>query len=931
MHNVLQILRRDFKRLLTVPAAWVIMIGLIFIPPLYAWFNIYGFWDPYGNTNGIKVAVANTDEGTDNALLGKVNLGNQIESTLKSNDQLGWEFMSRSKAIEAVQSGDCYAAIVIPSDFSEDLANVVTDSKNRPTLEYYVNEKASPISPKITDQGATTVDRTVNNTFVSTVSETLVKAINTANGATNGEVHSIAGDAISELDKTNRNVGTIRSVISDLDKQLANVPQQTQAARNSMNDVQLAAASAGKGLANTSNAIGIAQNRINTFSSAAGSALETGSGLVSQAAAQSTASINQISSVVAAASGSAQQAVTGMQSVTDSNAKLIDKLKSASDNAQYQQIISKLEDTNNAAAGTLTDLKTLSADTQATAGSVTGLSTSFNNSTQTTLKSVDAARNAINSGALPQLNSGLSSLAVTTGTLSGAVTSQTGLVSQTSIVLDQLDQLASDTRTTLEQTDRQLAKVETKLTTVSTDLKALTTADLLKTLTGDSSLDTDKIASFMESPTVISTKNVYPINSYGSGMAPLMTNLALWVGAFAFVVIFKVEVDDEELEDLDPTPTEKYLSRYLLLGTMGAIQGVLCTVGDLMLGVQTENAPLFVLTGVITSLVYLSITYALSTTFMHIGKGLCVALVIVQIPGASGLYPIEMMPKFFRAIYPFVPFSYSIDAFRETIAGFYDGHWPKAIGTLLLFAAVAFFIGLVIRPLLTNLNRLFAREIEESDMIIGEEVELPERGYNVSQAIQVLADKGGYREAIEERASRFTELYPKLKRGALVLGFIVPVILAAVFSFTNSEKVTVLATWLVWILLIMGFLMVIEYMKDSLNRQVELGNLSDESIQFMLMERQAARIRRRKRAQQERRNRLLHKTQRRSGKDDRKTSVVRETAANVTGASQDDGDGIAMLVRKMNAAETAGTTSGASPETTDTTENIDNNAGRSNA
>ncbi|WP_179129907.1 YhgE/Pip domain-containing protein, partial [Bifidobacterium adolescentis] len=56
MHNVLQILRRDFKRLVTVPAAWVIMIGLILIPPLYAWFNIYGFWNPYGNTDSIKVA-----------------------------------------------------------------------------------------------------------------------------------------------------------------------------------------------------------------------------------------------------------------------------------------------------------------------------------------------------------------------------------------------------------------------------------------------------------------------------------------------------------------------------------------------------------------------------------------------------------------------------------------------------------------------------------------------------------------------------------------------------------------------------------------------------------------------------------------------------------------------------------------------------------
>ena len=177
MHNVLQILRRDFKRLVTVPAAWVIMIGLILIPPLYAWFNIYGFWNPYGNTDSIKVAVANMDEGTDNALLGKVNLGDQIEGTLKSNDQLGWEFMGKANAMEAVESGDCYAAIVIPSDFSEDLANVVTNSKHRPTLEYYVNEKASPISPKIIDQGATVVDRTVNNTFVSTVSDVLVKAM----------------------------------------------------------------------------------------------------------------------------------------------------------------------------------------------------------------------------------------------------------------------------------------------------------------------------------------------------------------------------------------------------------------------------------------------------------------------------------------------------------------------------------------------------------------------------------------------------------------------------------------------------------------------------------------------------------------------------------------------------------------------------------
>ena len=169
MRNVLQILRRDLKRLVTVPAAWVIMIGIIIIPPLYAWFNIYGFWNPYGNTQGIKVAVANVDKGTDNALLGKMNLGDQIEDTLKDNDQLGWEFMGKAEAMEAIQSGDCYAAIIIPSSFSEDLANVVTDSKNRPTLEYYVNENRaqSPRKSPIKARPPSTVPSTTPSSPLS--------------------------------------------------------------------------------------------------------------------------------------------------------------------------------------------------------------------------------------------------------------------------------------------------------------------------------------------------------------------------------------------------------------------------------------------------------------------------------------------------------------------------------------------------------------------------------------------------------------------------------------------------------------------------------------------------------------------------------------------------------------------------------------------
>ena len=257
------------------------------------------------------------------------------------------------------------------------------------------------------------VDRTVNNTFVSTVSDVLVKAVNSANGTISGNTNTIANETIGELDNTKRNVGTIRSAIADLDTQLANVPQQTKAARNALNDVQLAAASAGRGLAGASTAIGTAQTQLNTLSSNANSALETGSGLVSQATAQSTASINQISSAVSAASGSAQQAVTGMQNITDSNAKLLEKLKSASDNAQYQQIISKLENTNNTAAGTLVDLKT--PEREHTGHSRQRIQTvhRFQHRHAELAQKRRHGAQRHQSGALPRLNSALGSLAGT--------------------------------------------------------------------------------------------------------------------------------------------------------------------------------------------------------------------------------------------------------------------------------------------------------------------------------------------------------------------------------------------------------------------------------------------------------------------------------------------------------------------------------------
>src|SRR5690606_3924886 len=159
---------------------------------------------------------------------------------------------------------------------------------------------------------------------------------------------------------------------------------------------------------------------------------------------------------------------------------------------------------------------------------------------------------------------------------------------------------------------------------------------------------------------------------------------------------------------------------------------------------------------VLIGLAYVSIIYALCVAFGHVGRGLCILLVIMQIPGASGLYPIEMMPGFFRAIYPLLPFSYGIDAMRETIAGFYGSHYWNFVGVLALMMVLSLVLGLVLRRRLANFNLLFNREIASTDLLIGEKVQVVGSGYRLSDVIRAMQNRGEYREDLDRRARVFT-------------------------------------------------------------------------------------------------------------------------------------------------------------------------------
>ncbi|KFF30777.1 YhgE/Pip family protein [Bifidobacterium bombi] len=426
---------------------------------------------------------------------------------------------------------------------------------------------------------------------------------------------------------------------------------------------------ASQGLSNASSNLNQTQAGLNDFLLSSSGDLDQASGLLSQASGQANLSLSKVTGKLTVANAGVDSLIGEAQEINSQNDQLIDDIRE-SQLPGSGDIAADLKQRNGDLKQSISDLQKLNSDIGESVNTSASWANQLNDATQGSLARSGAARKDVISGSLPKLNQGLQTLSSSSNALSQGLDNQGKMVQQAKTTLDQLDQTAAATRQSFSSTDAYLAGLEGRLDSLITDVSAVGSSNVLSQYFGkNGKLDVSKVADFMLSPTVLDTKVVYPVATYGSGTAPLFINLSLWVGAFMLMVIVKLEVDDEGIDN--PTPGERYWGRWLLLAPLAAIQGLITTVGALLIGVQTASAPLFILTAVITSLIYLSIMYALSTTFMHVGKALCVVLVILQIPGSSGLYPIEMMPSFFRNLYPFFPFTYSINALRETIGGFY--------------------------------------------------------------------------------------------------------------------------------------------------------------------------------------------------------------------------------------------------------------------
>lgn len=840
MKNITWIFKRDLKRLFTNWVAVIVVIGVCIIPSLYAWFNIDANMDPYSNTQGIRIAVASCDLGTDNELTGSLNAGDRIVENLKENDALGWTFVDKEEALEGVRAGRYYAAIVIPEDFSESLVSVLSDDIESPEIEYYLNEKKNAIAPKVTDTGATTIQQEVNETFVSVAAEAIAEMLESSAWSAKGGVKRLEDASVADIKEVRQALAAQTAVLSKFSKSLGHSEPLIDSGHETLEQLRLTAQQGAETLEDSVDTLEDLRKSVSQFTFAASGVMADVSATLGRIDMEAGRELAELYQNALLLQGDVNAAASSARKVLAANQKAVAELKEIQqkypDHAgeALSSLISKMEAQNQKYETALNKVESAAARLADTTKDMASLHDQISETVKSSQGNLAEAKKNYEAGVLPGLNKSLDTIALHAGRLAGALTAVGPAIEQMDGILDQIETCLRQVETSMGKVESALDKVDQGLEKAETDLLALESAASyggLSELLDGKGIDEAEVASFISSPVNLTTESLYPVKNYGSAMTPFYTNLAIWVSGIVLIAIFRMEVDqDERLRRRNLTATQAYFGRWLLFVTVGLVQALIICVGDVcLLGTQCEHAAAFLGAGLLISFVYINLIYALSITFKHIGKALCVLLVILQIPGSAGTYPIEMTPDFFQRLHPLLPFTYGVNAMREAAFGMYHSDYWQYMGVLTLFLPVAFLIGLGIRPLMLNLNRMFDVKLEETGLMICEEEGMTRERLALSTAMEILAGQDAFREMIYKKEESFEANYPKRTRRGFLMILLLPLVFL-ILMFSVSSKMVFLILWIVSIVAVSLYLIILEFIHESLRRKRRFAEESRETI-----------------------------------------------------------------------------------------------------
>lgn len=706
MRDALSVVKNDFSKVRRSVMATCLLLFLIIIPLLFTWFNVLAAWDPFGNTKDLKIAVASEDDGYSSDFFPiEVNAGDQVLSQLRANEQMDWVITNPSDAIEGTKSGEYYASIILPSTFSDDMLTFYADGSQPAQIALHTNEKKNALAPTIANKGAEGISANISETFTRTIGDVSLGLVTSLSdfldqGDTQDALSRIEARA-ENLQSQLRNGARTARTMGDLTESAIPLlesaqriidtprPSLSDTTRDGITDISASSDALDGALSATRESYAIVGDRIDALYETANISRETRSETLNTLADNVQLNIN---------------AYEGLKDTVNTRIRPLAPAEAATLTGQLDEAIASQE--------SVRDRLRAASDSDSPE--------------RPDFSSLDRASSAIEDVRNSGIRDQVSQLAQTLRGIGDTIELPEGDIQLNTDSLAGASAALDDVGATLDQNADRLDDLLDRINTASR------TGDLseIAAIVGD---DPEAFAQALAAPVEVERQAIYPVASFGVGMAPLYTTLALWVGALLTAVALRtdvaakltkhrpnrfdeeVDLENETEDDTAEIPSEapeepeeigpfaKYFGRYGTFALVGLAQSTLLTLG-LIFFVKLEPAHpfLLVLAGWVSSCIFMLLVYALTVALSNAGKALAVFLLVIQISSAGGSYPLQLLPHWFQSVSPWLPATYSIRAFRSALAGSYGADYWIALATLLLFIIPALILGVVLRKPLAN-------------------------------------------------------------------------------------------------------------------------------------------------------------------------------------------------------------------------------------
>lgn len=721
MRNIFRIFFADLQSIRKNFIAIIIIGGLTFLPSLYAWLNISASWDPYGQTDQLPVGIVNEDKGV--ILRDEdIDVGKELIDTLKENDSLDWHFVNREKAHEQLEKGDLFAYIVIPENFSEQLGSVIDAHPEKAQVEYYVNEKINAIAPKITEKGASVIVDDISRNFIDEV---------------NDIVFEIFNEIGIELEEELPDIRTFEDYVFELEEKL---PEIHDVLETSLADAKRAQEIANDGQDKLSSGQSVVDSGMKTIDGAI-QQISDAENFVSDLGPKITQkkievenSLSEVSDIldevenidfdlskelkdIEGLQDELDEAIAYVNTVIDALQTVVDDLEETdvSNEEQIEQLQNTIEQ--------LTEIKSVLQSSKDEADNIVNIVETYEEdvkkivSEMTEITSsvdinIDEFSNVYETDIEPFLIKEIQKAR-------NLLVDAKSVLEEVDKAIPEIDNMLNRTLTTLsdgkeliEEILNEYPYVNDKVTEVANRIRNIQEEVDMNQIIQLLKQDPDSDKSFFSEPVVLHENTVFPVENYGSGMTPFYTVLSLWVGGLLLISILSTNVQYPE----NFHAREIYYGKWFLFILIGVLQTLIVTLGDVfIIGVEMSNPVWFVFFGFLVSIVFMTLIYTFVSIFGDVGKALAIIMLVLQIAGSGGTYPVALLPRFFQMISPFLPFTYAVGLMREAVGGIVWSNALFDILMLLIFLTIALLIGTFLKePINRRTQKLMDKSKELS-------------------------------------------------------------------------------------------------------------------------------------------------------------------------------------------------------------------------